>query len=95
MIYLLLAILVLTSGNEDTIETGDEEVKTEPIVNTRIPGWLDSVLIWAAREPLSFLYYVLMMLSPLFLISAILSWKLSKDIEKKEQKRKKKLRKKD
>jgi len=60
-----------------------------------LPGWLDSILIWAAREPLSFLYYVLLGLSPLFLISAVLSWKLCKDIEKKEQKRKKKLKKKD
>jgi hypothetical protein len=60
-----------------------------------VEGWMDSVLVYAARDPFSFLYYVLLLLSPLFLLSAVLSWKLSKDIEKKEKKRKRRQKKSD
>ena len=84
----------LTSTSDPT-ETEDIPPPLPGSSRDALPGWLDSILIWAAREPLSFLYYVLLGLSPLFLISATLSWKLCKDIEKKEQKRKKKLKKKD
>ena len=49
-------------------------------------GWMNTFFIWAAKEPWTFLYYVLLCLSPFFLISALLSWKLSKAIEKQEKK---------
>lgn len=41
-------------------------------------GYLNSFLIWAARNPYTFLFYVLAVLSPFFVVSALLSWKLSK-----------------
>ena len=49
-------------------------------------GWMNTFFIWAAKEPWTFLYYVLLCLSPFFLISALLSYKLSKAIEKQEKK---------
>ena len=46
---------------------------------------LNSFFMWAAKEPWTFLYYVLLFLSPFFLISAFLSHKLSKAIDKQEK----------
>uniref|UniRef100_A0A914UJ43 Small integral membrane protein 15 n=1 Tax=Plectus sambesii TaxID=2011161 RepID=A0A914UJ43_9BILA len=50
-------------------------------------------LIYAAKNPGEFVFYVLLILSPLFALSAYLSWKLSKAIQKenKDKKRKEKL----
>jgi len=45
---------------------------------------------YAAHNPWQFIYYVLLVLSPLFFISAMLAWKLAKDIEHKEKERKRK-----
>ena len=45
-------------------------------------GALNSFLLWAAREPYTFLLYVLIGLSPFLCISAILSYKLSKELKK-------------
>ncbi|XP_023330743.1 small integral membrane protein 15 [Eurytemora carolleeae] len=83
-----ISVLSLFFKPGDSHEAGDME--TEPGI-----GWIESLLIYAAREPFSFLYYVLLMLSPLFCLSAYLSWKLSQQIEKKEQKRRKKIKKSD
>eukprot|EP00088_Acartia_fossae_P050326 TRINITY_DN5632_c0_g1_i1.p1 TRINITY_DN5632_c0_g1~~TRINITY_DN5632_c0_g1_i1.p1 ORF type:complete len:131 (+),score=41.44 TRINITY_DN5632_c0_g1_i1:45-437(+) len=83
-------------AEDPTVNSKDES--SEPVKSggrESLPGWLDDLLVWAAKEPLSFLYYVLLGLSPLFLVSAGLSWKLCKDIERKEQKRKKKMKKRD
>lgn len=52
--------------------------------------WLDSIVQWAAESPWEFIYYVLLGLSPFFLASAILSWKLAKHLEAEERKNKKK-----
>ncbi|GAB6022549.1 hypothetical protein CHUAL_006655 [Chamberlinius hualienensis] len=52
--------------------------------------WLDSIVLFAAKNPGTFLYYVLLTLSPLFLLSAVLSWKLAKHLEKEEREKKKK-----
>ncbi|XP_074645769.1 small integral membrane protein 15-like [Tubulanus polymorphus] len=49
-------------------------------------------VIFAAEHPWQFVYYVLLCLSPLFLISSILAWKLAKQIEQKEKEKKKKAR---
>ena len=43
---------------------------------------MNSFLLWAAREPYTFLLYVFMGLSPFLCISAILSYKLSKELKK-------------
>lgn len=58
-------------------------------------GWdlneiLKSVLQYAASNPWQFIYYVLLGLSPLFLISAVLAWQLAKQIEHKEKDKKRK-----
>jgi hypothetical protein len=45
-------------------------------------GYVNAFLLWAAKEPYTFLYYVLLFLSPFFFISAVLSYKLSRAIEK-------------
>jgi hypothetical protein len=50
-------------------------------------GWLNTQLVWASQEPWTFLYYILLLLSPFFCISAYLSWKLSQQIEKQRRKR--------
>ncbi len=49
-----------------------------------------TALVYAAKNPWEFLFYVLLILSPLFAISAFFSWKLAKEIdrEKKEKARK-------
>ncbi len=43
---------------------------------------LSHLFIYAAKSPGEFIFYVLLILSPLFAISAFFSWKLSKAIEK-------------
>ena len=70
--------------------SADESVKQEPVnpLNTDPNTWegmLNMFIIWVAKDPWTFLGYVAAILTPLFLISAILSWKLSKTIEKKEK----------
>lgn len=81
--------------------SNDEQVIKEPVdkLNTDTSTWegmLNSFLIWAAQDPWTFLYYVLLGLSPFFAVSAFLSYKLSKAIDKQEkahQKRRKSPRK--
>lgn len=51
--------------------------------------YLGQTLKWAATSPWEFIYYVLLCLSPLFLISALLAWNLAKQIESKEKDKKK------
>ncbi len=48
-------------------------------------GLLNNFIIWVAKDPWTFLTYVVAFLAPFMLISAILSWKLSKAIEKQEK----------
>jgi hypothetical protein len=45
---------------------------------------------WAVNDPYGFLTTVILALPPLFLASAVLSWKLAKMIEAKEKEQKKK-----
>lgn len=52
--------------------------------------YLQSTIKFAATNPWQFIYYVLLVLSPLFLISAILAWKLAKEIQHKEKDKKRK-----
>ncbi len=51
---------------------------------------LKDLLVWAAQNPWTFIYYVLLCLSPFFLISAGLAWQLAKQIESKEKDKKRK-----
>ncbi|KAK8786639.1 hypothetical protein V5799_023577 [Amblyomma americanum] len=59
-----------------------------------IKAWAESIVEWAAKSPGEFIYYVLLCLSPFFLISAFLSWKLAKHIEAEEKRKKQKSKKK-
>ncbi|KAI6058118.1 Small integral membrane protein 15 [Aix galericulata] len=55
-----------------------------------VKGWAEYVVEWAARDPYGFLTTVILALTPLFIISAALSWKLAKMIEAREREQKKK-----
>jgi membrane protein implicated in regulation of membrane protease activity len=50
--------------------------------------WAQWVLQWAAENPGSFLYTVLLVLSPFFVVSAYLSWKLAKHLDADQKKKK-------
>lgn len=79
----------------------EEQVLKEPTDQLNVDtstweGMFNSFMVWAAKDPWTFLYYVLLGLSPFFAISAFLSYKLSKAIDKQEkaqQKRRKSPRK--
>nr|ALS04958.1 small integral membrane protein 15 [Pseudodiaptomus poplesia] len=81
--------LVLAQEEHDPASSADNEMRDRLTEH----GWLESFLIWASKEPLDFLFYVLVFLSPFFCLSAYLSWKLCKEIEAKEAKRKRKAKK--
>ncbi|NWS72963.1 SIM15 protein, partial [Crotophaga sulcirostris] len=55
-----------------------------------IKAWAKYIVEWAAEDPYGFLTTVIMALTPLFVISAVLSWKLAKMIEAREREQKKK-----
>nr|XP_045013520.1 small integral membrane protein 15-like [Jaculus jaculus]XP_045013545.1 small integral membrane protein 15-like [Jaculus jaculus] len=57
-----------------------------------IKAWAESVVECAAKDPCGFLTTVMLALTPLFLASAVLSWKLAKMTEAKEKEQKKKKR---
>ena len=57
-----------------------------PYSSSTWEGLFHSYLLWAAKDPYTFLFYVLLFLSPFFLVSALLSYKLSKAIEKQDEK---------
>lgn len=51
-----------------------------------------ALLVYAAKNPWEFLFYVLLILSPLFAISAFFSWKLAKEIEREKKEKARKAR---
>lgn len=55
-----------------------------------IQGWAEYVVEWAAKDPYGFLTTVILALTPLFIASALMSWKLAKMIEAREKEQKKK-----
>lgn len=55
-----------------------------------IKAWAEYVVEWSAKDPYGFLTTVILALTPLFLASAVLSWKLAKMIEAREKEQKKK-----
>uniref|UniRef100_A0A674H635 Small integral membrane protein 15 n=1 Tax=Taeniopygia guttata TaxID=59729 RepID=A0A674H635_TAEGU len=50
--------------------------KTEKMFD--IKAWAEYIVEWAAKDPYGFLTTVILALTPLFVISAALSWKLAK-----------------
>lgn len=66
----------------DTGETGSQSADPPP-------EWVINLVKWAGDDPWGFLSTLFLYLSPLFLISAFLSWKLAKMIENKEKEKKK------
>lgn len=54
-----------------------------------LPVWVVDIIKYAATDPWGFIYTLLLYLSPLFLMSAFLSWKLMHMIEAKEKEKKK------
>lgn len=68
-----------------------QDVKKEPIedLNTDLNTWegmFNAFIIWVAKDPWTFLGYVAIVLTPLLMISACLSWKMAKNLEKQEKK---------
>lgn len=55
-----------------------------------IRGWAEYIVEWAAKDPYGFLSAVILALTPLFIASAVLSWKLAKMIEARDREQKKK-----
>jgi hypothetical protein len=55
-----------------------------------IKAWAECAVEWVAKDPYGFLTTVILALTPLFLASAVLSWKLTKTIEAREKEQKKK-----
>ncbi|NXS42086.1 SIM15 protein, partial [Balaeniceps rex] len=54
-----------------------------------IKAWAEYIVEWAAKDTYGFLTSVIFALTPLFVISAALSWKLAKMIEAREREQKK------
>ena len=68
-----------------------DQPEIRPVLNldeSTWEGWLNSFILWTAQNPWQFLSNVLLCLSPFFLISLILSWKLSKALEEERKEKK-------
>ncbi|MEQ2223790.1 hypothetical protein ILYODFUR_000809 [Ilyodon furcidens] len=63
-----------------------------PLLSSMIDvrAWAEYVVEWAAKDPYGFLTTVILALTPLFIASALLSWKLAKMIEARDREQKKK-----
>ncbi|KAI5095270.1 small integral membrane protein 15 [Silurus meridionalis] len=55
-----------------------------------VKAWAEYVVEWAAKDPYGFLMTIILALTPLFIASALLSWKLAKMIESRDREQKKK-----
>ncbi|KAK6306128.1 hypothetical protein J4Q44_G00230530 [Coregonus suidteri] len=55
-----------------------------------VQAWAEYLVEWAAKDPYGFLTTVILALTPLFIASALLSWKLAKMIEVRDREQKKK-----
>ena len=79
--------------NENSEDVFSESVTVHPELNldtSTWEGWINTIVLYAAQNPWEFLYYVLLGLSPFFLISVILSMKLAKALEAQEKETKRK-----
>jgi len=59
---------------------GSDETLADVVTNSTDDYW-KQWMIWIVKNPWDFLYCVFLCLSPLFVISMISSWKLSKTFE--------------
>jgi len=65
-------------------------VKKEPIEQLNLDtetwvGMFNTFIVWVAKDPWTFLAYVAIILAPMLMISACLSWKMAKTLEKQEK----------
>jgi len=77
-------------ASEQAQPAADDAIKQEPVGKLNVDtntweGVLNTFLIWVAKDPWTFLGYVAIVLAPMLLISACLSWKLAKTLEKQEK----------
>nr|CAH0101160.1 unnamed protein product [Daphnia galeata] len=82
------------SGTVEELLNGDPTV-IRPSLNldqSTWEGWFNSIVLYAAQNPWDFIYYVLLCLSPFFLLSVFLSMKLAKALEAQEKDSKRKAR---
>ena len=68
----------------------EPDVKKEPVekLNTDPNTWegmFNNFILWVMKDPWTFLSYVAVILAPLLMISACLSWKMAKSLEKQEK----------
>jgi len=75
---------------EDVIKQEGEE---KTLSKDSPPQWIIDLVVWIGKDPYGFLVNFFLIVSPFMLMSAFLSWKLSKMIDKKESKEKKVLKK--
>ena len=67
------------------------EVKQEPVEKLNLDmetweGMFNNFIVWVAKDPWTFLGYLAIILAPMLLISACLSWQMAKTLEKQEKK---------
>ncbi len=72
-----------------------QKIPTAAIYRWEMFDWdwrktLADIVLFAGQNPWQFVYYVLLILSPFFAVSAYLSWQLAKQIDAKEKEKKKK-----
>ncbi|XP_075219015.1 small integral membrane protein 15-like [Lycorma delicatula] len=75
---------------DDVIRHPTKELNIDP---GTWEGWFNSFILWAGQNPWNFIYNILLILSPFFIISLLLSWKLAKALEHQKKDKKKKLKK--
>lgn len=72
------------------LDTTTWEVTLSDLPDCFLQGWMNTQLVWASTEPWTFLSYVLLLLSPCFCVSAMLSWRLGQQIEERRKRRERK-----
>lgn len=92
-----ILFLEMENFEEDVAGNVEDFLSPEPVAHPDLnldtstwEGWINTIVLYAAQNPWEFLYYVLLCLSPFFLMSIILSLKLSKALEAQEKENKRK-----
>lgn len=89
----LLNCVWVTDNPREKLEISTLNISLSFLLATKmfdVKAWAEYVVEWAAKDPYGFLTTVILALTPLFLASAVLSWKLAKMIEAREKEQKKK-----
>lgn len=80
-----------SSTPSETVDRDDERGFLTDVTDS---AWwrplFDRLVAFTAQNPGTFLYYLMLGLTPIFLVSAVLSWKLAKHLEKEEKDKKRK-----